>query len=99
MGDGYVNFGYLGAVAYPALLAYILAVLYQAAFARPHESLYRFCYLVGFATLIQVLRDGLVSAFTFALISAMPAAVIAIIHLALPPPMRIGRVEHRTLPA
>src|SRR5262249_37579441 len=61
LGDAYVNFGILGLLFMPALLAYGLGRFYFAAYQRPYYSVMRFSYLLTAANLIQVYRDGLTS--------------------------------------
>jgi hypothetical protein len=82
VGEGYANFGYVGGVLFPIIAAYLYGRWYFAAMRRPHNSVFRFLYLVVAATLIQVYRDGFVSAILFPCSATMPMMALGLIHWA-----------------
>jgi hypothetical protein len=84
VGEGYANFWYFGGVLFPVLAAYLYGRAYFAAIKHPHNSLFRFSYLVVASMLIQVYRDGFVSAFLFPITAAMPMIILAVVHWAIP---------------
>ncbi len=84
LGEAYANFGYVGLILIPGLLAYWLARIYFRAYRSKYLSVYRFAYLLIACNLIQVYRDGLVSLVTFTLVNMMPLAIIVILHYAIP---------------
>jgi len=83
VGEGYANFSYVGAVLFPALAAYLYGLAYFAAMGRPHNSVFRFLYLVLASMLLQVYRDGFVSAILFPASAAMPMLVVCVVHWAI----------------
>lgn len=85
VGEGYVNFGYLGVVLFPMLAAYLYGAGYFYAIRYPHRSIQRFAYLVSACVLIQVFRDGLVSVVAFTLAYAMPMTFVLYMHWFFPP--------------
>lgn len=91
LGEAYANFGYLGIVLVPGLLAYFLGLAYFAAYRRPYSSLARFAYLLVAANLIQVWRDGLQSLVLFTLVNMMPLMILIALHYLLPPERFHGR--------
>lgn len=91
VGEGYVNFGYLGAVAFPIVAAYLYGTGYFCAIRYPHLSIQRFAYIICACMLIQVYRDGLVSALTFTLVSAMPMTLVLYMHWFFPSRIRPRR--------
>ena len=91
LGEAYANFGYLGIVLVPGLLAYFLGLAYFAAYRRPYLSLARFAYLLVAANLIQVWRDGLQSLVLFTLVNMMPLMLLIALHYVLPPEKYHGR--------
>ncbi len=96
LGEAYANFGYVGIVIVPALLAYVLGLAYFAARRRPYMALGRFAYMLVAANLIQVWRDGTQSLVIFLLVNMMPLAILIALHYVLPPASyRGGKVEPR----
>ncbi len=91
LGEAYANFGYLGIVLVPGLVAYFLGLAYFAAYRRPYLSLVRFAYLLIAANLIQVWRDGLQSLVLFTLVNMMPLMILIALHYLLPPERYRGR--------
>jgi len=79
-GEGYANFGYVGAILFPALAAYLYGSVYYAAMGRPHDSVFRFLYLVLASMLIQVYRDGFISSLLFPAAAAMPMLALVLAH-------------------
>lgn len=88
VGEGYANFSYVGGVLFPVLAAYLYGRAYFAAMGRPHNSVFRFLYLVMASMLIQVYRDGLVSAVLFPFYAAMPMLALAVLHRVVIPSVR-----------
>jgi hypothetical protein len=84
IGDGYLNFGYLGVIAVPFAVAYLYGWGYFRAFRRSHYSVARFLYLLALAISIQVYRDGVPSIITFTLINAAPMMVVVGLHWLFP---------------
>jgi len=82
-GDGYVNFGYIGTMVVPYIVAYAYGWGYFKAFRRSHYSLARFTYIVFACSLIQVFRDGVMSIVLFSFIAMMPMAFVILLHLLL----------------
>jgi len=80
VGEGYANFGWVGVVLYPLLAAYGYGRFYFFAMRRPYKSVSRFSYLFAACMLIQVFRDGLVSAVIFTLVAAMPMTFVLYLH-------------------
>jgi hypothetical protein len=88
VGEGYANFGWVGVVLYPLLAAYGYGKFYFSAMRRPHNSVLRFGYLFAGSMLIQVFRDGLVSAFVFTLVYAMPMTFLLYLSWLFPPTLK-----------
>ncbi len=84
LGESYVNFGFLGIVFIPYLLAYWLARGYFRAYRSNYFSVTRLAYLLIACNLIQVYRDGLVSIIIFTWVNMMPLMLIVSLHLILP---------------
>jgi hypothetical protein len=84
VGEGYANFSYVGGVLFPVLAAYLYGRAYFAAMERPHNSVFRFVYLVVASMLLQVYRDGFISAILFTITAAMPMMVLVVLHWAVP---------------
>jgi hypothetical protein len=84
LGDAYVNFGILGLLFMPALLAYGLGRFHFAAYRLPYYSVMRFSYLLTAANLIQVYRDGLTSLVVFTGVAMMPLCIIIMLHCRRP---------------
>ncbi len=82
VGEGYANFSYVGGVLFPMLAAYLYGRAYFAAMQRPHQSVFRFLYLVMASMLLQVYRDGFVSGILFPASAAMPMIALAMVHWA-----------------
>ena len=80
VGEGYANFGYLGGVLFPMLAAYVYGRAYFGAMRRPHNSVFRFLYLVVASMLVQVYRDGFISAILFPASAAMPMVALVVVH-------------------
>jgi hypothetical protein len=81
IGESYANFGFVGVLLMPPLLALGLTLLYRKAYASDYHSVFRFGYVLLCANLIQVYRDGLTSLVVFTLVNALPLMVIIFIHL------------------
>jgi hypothetical protein len=94
VGEGYANFGYVGVVLFPMIAAYLYGAGYFRAMRYPHHSIQRFGYLVCACVLIQVFRDGLVSAVVFTLVNAMPMTFVIYLHWLFP-----AKLNHRRLGA
>lgn len=84
LGEAYANFGYLGLLVIPFLLAYWLARIYFNAYRKSYLSVYRFSYLLIACNLIQVYRDGVVSLVLFTFVNMMPLMVIVVLHHVIP---------------
>src|SRR5205085_7239525 len=84
LGESYVNFGYLGVVIIPLLLAYVLGRVYFHAYRSNYFTIARLSYLLIACNLIQVYRDGLVSLVVFTWVNMMPLMVIVLLHYILP---------------
>jgi len=84
VGEGYANFSYVGGVLFPMLAAYLYGRTYFAAIERPHNSVFRFMYLVIASMLLQVYRDGFVAALLFPVSAAMPMMAVVLLHYAFP---------------
>jgi hypothetical protein len=91
VGEGYANFGWVGVVVYPLLAAYGYGKLYFLAIRRPYNSVLKFAYLFVASMLIQVFRDGLVSAVTFTLVAAMPMTFVLYLHWLFLPKLKQRR--------
>ena len=81
IGDGYLNFGYLGVIIVPCIAAYYLGRLYFRAICYPHLSLARFGYVVIWSISVQIFRDGLESAIAYTFIFGMPLMFVVYGHL------------------
>jgi hypothetical protein len=84
LGESYVNFGYLGIILVPGLLAYLLGRAYFRAYRSNYFSVIRLTYLLIACNLIQVYRDGLTSIVVFTWVNMMPLMVIVALHYVLP---------------
>ena len=84
LGESYVNFGYVGIVMIPMLLAYGLARIYFRAYRSNYYTVIRLCYLLIACNLIQVYRDGLTSIIVFTWVNMMPLMIIVLLHYILP---------------
>lgn len=84
LGESYVNFGFLGIIIVPYLVAYWLARSHFRAYRSSYFSIARFAYLLLACNLIQVYRDGLVSIVVFTCVNMMPLTLIALLHFVLP---------------
>jgi hypothetical protein len=84
LGESYANFGFLGILFIPYLVAYWLARAHFRAYRNNYFSVARFAYLLVACNLIQVYRDGLVSLVVFTCVNMMPLMLIIILHFILP---------------
>jgi hypothetical protein len=84
LGESYVNFGFLGIIFVPGLLAYLLARAYFRAYRGNYFSVIRLTYLLVACNLIQVYRDGLTSIVVFTWVNMMPLMMIVALHYILP---------------
>ena len=84
LGESYVNFGFLGILIVPSLVAYWLARGHFRAYRSSYYSVARFAYLLIACNLIQVYRDGLVSIVVFTGVNMMPLTLIVLLHFVLP---------------
>ena len=84
LGESYVNFGYVGVVLIPMLLAYALGRFHFRAYRKDYYSILRLSYLLIACNLIQVYRDGLVSIVVFTWVNMMPLMAIVAMHYVLP---------------
>lgn len=84
LGESYINFGYVGVVFIPILLAYILGRVYFRAYRSNYFTIMRLSYLLIACNLIQVYRDGLVSIVLFTWVNMMPLMIIILLHYILP---------------
>jgi O-antigen polysaccharide polymerase Wzy len=84
LGESYVNFGYVGIVVIPILLAYCLGRIYFRAYRSHYFSIARLAYLLIACNLIQVFRDGLVSIVIFTWVNMMPLMILVLLHIVLP---------------
>jgi len=91
-GEAYANFGYLGIVMIPGLLAYGLGRAYFYAYRGPYFSVARFAYLLVACNLIQVFRDGMISLVVFTFVNMMPLMVIVLLHYVMP--LLVGKTNH-----
>jgi oligosaccharide repeat unit polymerase len=79
LGEAYANFGLIGVAIVPFVLGYWMGRFYFAAMRRPYFSVCRFLYVTAACCLVQVFRDGLVSAIVFPVVDMMPLVAIAIL--------------------
>ena len=84
LGESYINFGYVGVVIIPILLAYGLGRIYFRAYRSNYFSIARLAYLLIACNLIQVYRDGLVSIVIFTWVNMMPLMILTLLHYVLP---------------
>jgi hypothetical protein len=80
IGEAYANFGILGVILVPPLLAAALTVLYRNAYRANYNTVVRFGYVLVCATLIQVYRDGLLSLVIFTFVNSLPLVMIVLLH-------------------
>jgi len=80
LGESYLNFGYAGLFAIPALMGYLLTAYCLQAAAGPMQRLNRYVYLVFFMALVQTFRDGVLSIFVFSFVHNMPLLFTVILH-------------------
>src|SRR5262249_49369871 len=84
LGESYANFGYVGILIIPFLLAYCLGRVYFHAYRNDYYSVARLSYLLIACNLLQVFRDGLSSIVVFTWVNMMPLMVIVALHVVLP---------------
>jgi len=84
LGESYANFGYVGIVLIPLLLAYFSGRAYFHAYRSNYYSVTRLAYLLIACNLIHVYRDGLVSIVVFTWVNMMPLMVIVLLHYVVP---------------
>lgn len=84
LGEAYVNFGYVGVLIMPYLLAYYLGLAYFRAYRQNYYSIAHFVYLLLACNLILVYRDGLTSIIIFTFVNMMPLVGIAVLHFLSP---------------
>jgi hypothetical protein len=92
LGESYINFGYVGLIVIPMLLAYILSRVYFRAYRKNYYTAYHFAYLLIASNLLQVYRDGLASLVIFTFVNMMPLVAIVILNRvapAKPEPVRV----------
>ena len=82
--ESYANFGYIGILVIPPLLAYGTGRAYFRAYRAPYFSVSRFFYYVLACNLIQIYRDGLTSIVVFTLFQMTPMMAIVVLHLLFP---------------
>ena len=83
VGEAYANFGFIGVVLVPPLLAAGLTILYRKAYRADYYSVFRFAYVLLCVNLIQVYRDGLTSLVMFTFVNMLPLVAMILLH-ALP---------------
>src|SRR5262249_36171494 len=71
IGEAYGNFGILGVLLVPGVVAYALGRAFRGAYRRPYDSIERFAYLMLACNLLQVYRDGLTSIVVFTAVNMM----------------------------
>ncbi|HJQ69081.1 MAG TPA: O-antigen polysaccharide polymerase Wzy [Blastocatellia bacterium] len=91
LGESYVNFGHLGIVLVPALLAYFLGRAHFRAYRSNYFSVVRLAYLLVACNLIQVYRDGLISIIVFTWVNMMPLMIIIALHYIVPANRAAGK--------
>jgi hypothetical protein len=82
-GEAYANFRLTGIILIPALLFYLLTRWYRKVRVREMFDMDKFFYTLIFVCMIQVMRDGLVSIFTFPVLNNMPLFLIYFSHKVL----------------
>ena len=82
-GESYVNFGWFGCAVIPFFYILLMQAGYMRVRAHAITSSGRFLYLVYLVCMIQVYRDGLVSAFTYPFITYLPLTMWALISIGL----------------
>lgn len=80
IGESYLNFDIFGVILLPCLLGWFLTKWYYRATYGMFNKLDRYVYLVFFAALIQVFRDGLTSFVMFTMVQNMPMCFVVILH-------------------
>jgi hypothetical protein len=80
IGEAYANFGVLGVILVPPILAAVLLSMYRRAYRAGYYTVPRLAYVLVSVNLIRVYRDGLVSLVVFAFVNAMPLTVIVLLH-------------------
>lgn len=81
LGESYANFGILGILFIPYLLAYILGRIYFAVRDRPIDSVWTLIYMMILTSLGLVYRDGLPSLILFTAVSFMPLMIAVGLNL------------------
>ena len=84
LGESYANFGFLGVLLIPYLLAHWLARVYFRAYRSNYLSVARLAYLLIACNLLQVYRDGLVSIIIFTWVNMMPLMILIGLHIIFP---------------
>lgn len=82
-GESYLNFGIVGIIVVPYLLAYWLGRFFYAVKYKPSDSISLLIYIITISSLVQVYRDGLTSLVLFVVMNNIPIIIIAVAHLLL----------------
>lgn len=80
-GDIYLNFGYLGVAIGMFVIGRVSGNAFTWAYKSPFGSIERLAYLLVFASVIQIARDGLISMPVFLLVHQLPLALLVALHL------------------
>ncbi len=80
LGEAYVNFGYVGIVLIPFVLAWVLTRWFCLALSGGSRSVAMYVYLAVMVSFIQVYRDGVTSLFLFGVIQNVPMLAVYVFH-------------------
>lgn len=95
VGDLYLNFGIAGLTVGAFCFARLSGRLHRHAMNRGFGTVQDLLYLSVAAVLIQVYRDGVLSLFSFMLLSMTPLLLLAVLHYRGLEPARANRTRKR----
>lgn len=81
LGESYVNFGMVGVIVIPYLLAYFLGRVFYRSQHKPYNTITKLIYIITASSLILVYRDGLTSLLLFTVVNYIPIALIVLLHI------------------
>lgn len=90
-GEAYINFGYVGVIIVPALIAYWSARFCLSSARKDRFAVMHMAYLGTAPLMIQFYRDGITQALLLLLIHNTPIVLLILFHVIMPP-----KEGHRT---
>jgi hypothetical protein len=79
--ESYLNFGYVGLIAVPLIVGYVLTLFFMHSAPGAILGLWHYLYLATFASFLQAFRDGMTSLVLFSIVHNMPMCFVAVANL------------------